>query len=246
VEFDSQGGSLVPPAMAWDVKWLIAAPAEPTKPNHKFIEWQLDGKRYEFETQEVKNDIVLKALWASTLPPQQVVFTPAELTLRPGETATFSCNVQPLGADPTGYTLRIRDGKPGLTLAKDQVQAASDCTPGNYVVETIAKSATGNAIGTLPAKVETLPPQLPNAVCHGIVAKVCVEPNPFNSHLELRQLQEGTRVMIYSPTGAPIYCSIIRGTTSLVVPTTTWPQGLYVLLMVGVDGYQRTETIMKL
>lgn len=27
VEFDSQGGSLVPPAMAWDGKWLIAAPA---------------------------------------------------------------------------------------------------------------------------------------------------------------------------------------------------------------------------
>ena len=40
----------------------INVPAVPTKEGYKFVEWQLNGKKFDFNT-KITSDITLKALW---------------------------------------------------------------------------------------------------------------------------------------------------------------------------------------
>ena len=61
VTFNSDGGSNVANQKVEQNK-TITKPKDPTKAGYKFIEWQLDGKTYNFST-KVTKDITLKAKW---------------------------------------------------------------------------------------------------------------------------------------------------------------------------------------
>ncbi len=61
VVFDSNGGNNIPEQVI-KIGEKATKPMDPTKENNEFIEWQLDGKAYDF-TSIVPGDITLKALW---------------------------------------------------------------------------------------------------------------------------------------------------------------------------------------
>lgn len=61
ITFDSDGGTSVEEQIVSKDKTVIA-PDNPTKDGYTFVEWQLDGEKYEFSTKIAKN-IVLKAKW---------------------------------------------------------------------------------------------------------------------------------------------------------------------------------------
>ena len=61
VKFDSDGGSKVSDQKVIENK-QAAEPKAPTKAGYKFVEWDLDNKKYDFKT-KVTKDITLKAKW---------------------------------------------------------------------------------------------------------------------------------------------------------------------------------------
>ena len=61
VKFDSNKGSSVSSQRVIEEQ-TATTPKTPTKSGYKFVEWQLDGKKYDFKT-KVTKDITLKAKW---------------------------------------------------------------------------------------------------------------------------------------------------------------------------------------
>ena len=61
VSFDSDGGSIIPDQIVEENGKAIV-PETPTKDGYTFIEWQLDGNKYDFDS-VIKKDIILKAIW---------------------------------------------------------------------------------------------------------------------------------------------------------------------------------------
>lgn len=61
IEFDTNGGNEIITQTVEKGK-LATQPTTPTKNGYKFIEWQLDGKAFDFNT-EITSDITLKAKW---------------------------------------------------------------------------------------------------------------------------------------------------------------------------------------
>jgi uncharacterized repeat protein (TIGR02543 family) len=61
VNFDSDGGSVVNTETVTENN-VVTKPTDPTKDGYTFVEWQLDGKTYDFNT-KVNKDITLKAVW---------------------------------------------------------------------------------------------------------------------------------------------------------------------------------------
>ena len=61
ITFDTQGGDKISDTILIYGKLLIK-PKDPIKEGNEFLEWQLDGKRYDFST-PVKKDITLIAVW---------------------------------------------------------------------------------------------------------------------------------------------------------------------------------------
>lgn len=61
VTFDSNGGSKVEAKIVVEGN-TVSAPNNPTKKDYKFVEWQLGGNKYNFES-PVTEDITLKAKW---------------------------------------------------------------------------------------------------------------------------------------------------------------------------------------
>jgi uncharacterized repeat protein (TIGR02543 family) len=61
ITFDSNGGSNVKTETIAENN-VVNKPTDPTKDGYTFIEWQLDGKTYDFNT-KVISDITLKAKW---------------------------------------------------------------------------------------------------------------------------------------------------------------------------------------
>ncbi len=59
VTFNSDGGSIV---KMQEVTDKATKPTNPTKKGYKFVEWQLDGQKYDFNS-KVTQDIELKAIW---------------------------------------------------------------------------------------------------------------------------------------------------------------------------------------
>ena len=62
VTFDSDGGSKVS-TQEIETGGKAKEPTAPTKDGYRFLEWQLNAKKYDFDT-AVNNDIKLKAVWA--------------------------------------------------------------------------------------------------------------------------------------------------------------------------------------
>ncbi len=61
VKFDSNGGSKVTEQVVVEND-TARKPADPSKKGYEFIEWQLNGKKYDFD-RKVTKDITLKAKW---------------------------------------------------------------------------------------------------------------------------------------------------------------------------------------
>ena len=62
VTFDSDGGSKVTEQKVIEEQYATE-PKVPTKEGFKFVEWQLDNKKYDFKKTKVTEDIKLKAVW---------------------------------------------------------------------------------------------------------------------------------------------------------------------------------------
>ena len=61
ITFNSTGGSKVASQNVFEGE-KVSTPTNPTKSGYTFVEWQLDGKKYNFDNEVVK-DIELKAIW---------------------------------------------------------------------------------------------------------------------------------------------------------------------------------------
>ncbi len=61
VTFNSDGGNKIE-SQTIDKGNKVSKPANPTKNGYKFVEWQLDGKTFDFNT-EITQDVTLKAKW---------------------------------------------------------------------------------------------------------------------------------------------------------------------------------------
>lgn len=72
VTFNSDGGSAVKEKIV-DDGLAITKPADPVKSGYKFVEWQLNGKKYDFTT-KVTSDITLKAVWSKVVEKYTVAF----------------------------------------------------------------------------------------------------------------------------------------------------------------------------
>ena len=64
VAFDSMGGSAVPTQVV-GYNSYASRPTDPTRDGYTFVEWQLDGSTFDFNTKKKKN-IILKAVWKET------------------------------------------------------------------------------------------------------------------------------------------------------------------------------------
>lgn len=70
VIFNSDGGSAV---KTQEVTTKATKPTNPTKSGYKFVEWQLNGKTFDFNT-TITQDIELKAIWEKEKPKYTVKF----------------------------------------------------------------------------------------------------------------------------------------------------------------------------
>lgn len=61
VEFDTNGGSLIN-SLTVEKGNLVKSPVNPTKAGYNFVEWQLDGKKYNFDI-ILESNIKLVAVW---------------------------------------------------------------------------------------------------------------------------------------------------------------------------------------
>ena len=62
VTFDAKGGTPTPDAQTVVKDGTATAPTAPTREGYTFVEWQIDGKKYDFST-PVTKDITLVAVW---------------------------------------------------------------------------------------------------------------------------------------------------------------------------------------
>ena len=62
VTFDAKGGKPIPDAQKVVKDGTATAPTDPTKKGYTFVEWQLDGAKYDFGTPVTRN-ITLEAVW---------------------------------------------------------------------------------------------------------------------------------------------------------------------------------------
>ncbi len=65
VTFDSDGGSAVAKQRIIENKTAVV-PKNPTKQGYQFVEWQLDGTKFDFKT-KITKDITLKAKWKEVI-----------------------------------------------------------------------------------------------------------------------------------------------------------------------------------
>ena len=68
VTFNTDGGSTIDPVEVEEGQ-AVAKPADPTKDNYNFVEWQLNGVAYDF-TAAVTANITLDAVWEPVTPPE--------------------------------------------------------------------------------------------------------------------------------------------------------------------------------
>lgn len=61
ITFDTDGGSTIDSVVVKQDE-LVSEPTKPTKDGYKFVEWQVENKKYDFQT-KVKSDLTIKALW---------------------------------------------------------------------------------------------------------------------------------------------------------------------------------------
>src|SRR5690554_6737560 len=101
VTFDTDGGSEISAAVVEEGE-TVTEPEAPTKEGHTFVEWQLDGETFDFDT-SISKDITLVAIWEedeTPEPSEEVTVT----TVYDGETTTMdgsANNASQIGLDST-------------------------------------------------------------------------------------------------------------------------------------------------
>lgn len=147
ITFDTDGGSSIA-AQTVEENKTVEKPSNPTKDQYEFVEWQLEGKTYDF-TSKVEKDITLKAVWKEKQTPtkgylatlkiegfdldQNFVRTNTEYTttvpsdtktvkivVTAGENSTFSI--------PNGATKTLKDGKNTFTVVARSQNGGEDTT----------------------------------------------------------------------------------------------------------------------
>lgn len=119
VSFDTKGGNSISPIKIKN-NGVIEKPTPPEKSGYTFVEWQLDGKTYDF-TKEVTKDITLVAVWKkqttpttptrpvnpeqpvepekpTTIDVESVSLSNVELSLKVGEYKTLTATIKPTNA----------------------------------------------------------------------------------------------------------------------------------------------------
>lgn len=86
VTFNTDGGSTIDPVDVEEGQ-AVAKPADPTKDDYNFVEWQLNGVAYDF-TAAVTASITLDAVWESVTPPTPT-YTEVRNGLNAGEYYTM-------------------------------------------------------------------------------------------------------------------------------------------------------------
>ncbi len=104
VKFDSDGGSSVTSQRVIENE-KATTPKVPTKKDYKFVEWQLDNKKYNFNDKVTKN-ITLKAIWRE-LETYTITFNNDDgniyITSKVKEDSTVT---QPANPTKSGYTFK--------------------------------------------------------------------------------------------------------------------------------------------
>ena len=108
VSFDSDGGTPVASQKVEKDKYAKEPDPAPAKAGYTFVEWQLNGTKYEFSTTQVARDITLKAKWDKKPGGKQeytVTFDSKGGTAVPSQTVEEGKNAtKPAEPTKTGYT----------------------------------------------------------------------------------------------------------------------------------------------
>ena len=102
VQFETDGANETIPSVQVDAGKTVTKPTDPTKDGYVFIEWQLNGKKYDFAT-KVSEDMILKAKW--DLPKFTVTFDSQGGTSVSKQTVYINKTAsKPKDPTKTGYT----------------------------------------------------------------------------------------------------------------------------------------------
>ena len=144
VTFDTKGGSTVNSVKVYEGD-KVSKPVIPTRKGYAFVEWQLDGKAYNFAS-PVTKDITLVAIWEEVVTGVSLSKTNLELTV--GDDATLVATIEP------------------SSLADKKITWSSDKTS----VATVSQDGKVTAVGAGTAKI-TATVDGKTATCTVTVAK---------------------------------------------------------------------------
>ena len=219
VTFDAKGGKPTPDAQKVVKDGTATAPTAPTKKGYTFVEWQLDGAKYDFGT-PVTKDITLVAVWKQNY------------------TVTFDAK----GGKPTPDAQKVvKDGtateptapaKEGFTFVEWQLEGAK-----YDFSKPVTKDITLVAVWKQNDDPKT-------AVESVQLAAVRAVRNPVGEALELEGMERAARVEVYSVAGARVHAEALRGTPRVVIDAQGWASGVYVVRVVASDG-ERTLRVVK-
>ena len=99
VSFDTDGGTVVVNYEAIDGE-IIRKPANPTKEGYTFVEWQLNGQTYTFDT-PVTSDITLKAFYTQNALSHEVIFNTDGGTMVTNQVIEHGKKIAVIPNDPT-------------------------------------------------------------------------------------------------------------------------------------------------
>lgn len=111
ITFDTNGGSNIN-KQTISKGDKVSKPTDPTKKYYKLVEWQLNGKKYNFN-QEVNSNITLKAIWKEDLPtnlPVPKVKIEGDLFHRVGVANTDRCEYEVKLTNYKDYLYQKEDG----------------------------------------------------------------------------------------------------------------------------------------
>ena len=194
------------------------APTAPTKEGY-IVEWQLDGKKYDFSKPVTKN-ITLVAVWKQSY---TVTFDAKGGTPTPDAQKVVKDGTATAPTDPT---------KKGYTFVEWQLDGAK-YDFGTPVTKDITLVAVWKQKDDPKTAVESVQ-----------LARVRVVRNPMGEALELEGMERAARVEVYSVLGARVHAEALCGEPRVAIDARGWASGVYVVRVVASDG-ARTLRVVK-
>ncbi len=127
VTFDTDGGNYIDPANVVKGE-VLTPPKNPTKKGYEFVEWQLDGVKYDFNT-KVDKEITLKATWVKAKAKFVITFNSMggskvdSITLTEGDKFT-----EPKAPTKSGYLFHGWYDQNDMPISTGALLAAEDVT----------------------------------------------------------------------------------------------------------------------